>query len=74
MKLSSYPLLVKEWHPTKNGELMPNQVTHGSGKKVWWLCSEGHSFESTINHRARKSGKKCPYCSGNKSLNLELFS
>ena len=33
--LSSYPHLVKEWHPTKNGELTPNDFTHGSGKKVW---------------------------------------
>ncbi len=24
MKLSSYPHLVKEWHPTKNGELTPD--------------------------------------------------
>jgi len=33
MKLSSYPHLVKEWHPTKNGELTPNDFTHGSDKK-----------------------------------------
>jgi len=33
MKLSSIPYLVKEWHPTKNGELTPNDITHGSEKK-----------------------------------------
>ena len=26
--LSSYPELVKEWHPTKNGDLTPKDVTH----------------------------------------------
>tara|TARA_B110000858_G_scaffold198379_2_gene264426 strand:- start:10374 stop:10499 length:126 start_codon:yes stop_codon:yes gene_type:complete len=26
--------LTKEWHPTKNGELTPFDVTAGSGKKV----------------------------------------
>ena len=46
--LSSYPELVKEWHPTKNGDLTPKDVTHGSSKKIWWLCSKGHSHYSTV--------------------------
>lgn len=29
------PKLAAEWHPTKNGDLSPDQVTAGSGKKVW---------------------------------------
>ena len=65
MKLTSYPNLVKEWHPTKNGELTPNDFTHGSGKKVWWLCSKGHSHDSTISNRTHNQ-TGCPYCSGNK--------
>ena len=27
--------LVQEWHPIKNGELTPYEVTPGSDKKVW---------------------------------------
>lgn len=54
------PKLAKEWHPTKNGELTPKNVTTGSSKKVWWMCSENHEWISTINNR--NSGKKCPYC------------
>ena len=42
--LSSYPELVKEWHPTKNGDLTPRDVTHGSKKKVWWLCQNIHEW------------------------------
>lgn len=59
-----YPELVKEWHPTKNGELTPHQVTHGSKKKVWWLCREDqeHEWEATI--RSRCNGTGCPFCSG----------
>ena len=65
MKLSSYHHLVKEWHPTKNGKLTPNDFTHGSKKKVWWLCPNGHSYEAKSNSRvAGKTG--CPYCSGRK--------
>ena len=73
MKLSSYPHLVKEWHPTKNGELTPNNLTHGSNKKVWWLCSKGHSYDSIICNRTSKNPTGCPYCSGNKTFNLDLF-
>ena len=32
--LSSYPLLVNEWHPTKNRDLTLQHFTHGSSKKV----------------------------------------
>ena len=46
MKLSSYPHLVKEWHPTKNLNLTPKQVTSKTNKKVWWLCSNNHTFQA----------------------------
>ena len=51
MNLSSYPQLVKEWHPSKNGELTPDDFTHGTHKKVWWLCSNGHSYEQLIKNK-----------------------
>lgn len=60
--LSEYPELVKQWHPTKNKSINPNDVTPGSGKKVWWKCSNGHEWEAVINSRVRGMG--CPYCSG----------
>ena len=28
-----YPHIAKQWHPTKNGNLKPSQVTPGSDKK-----------------------------------------
>jgi len=54
--------LAKEWHPTKNGKLMPTHLTPKSGKKVWWICKKGHEWEATIYHRSNGTG--CPYCSG----------
>ena len=69
--IESNPELAKEWHPTKNGDLSPKDVTPGSGKKVWWLCpyddpKTGKHFdfewEAYISHRARGIG--CPYLSG----------
>ena len=64
---SLFPKIADEWHPTKNGDLKPSEVTYGSGKKVWWLCSRGHSFENTINHRTSKKTSGCPYCYRNLS-------
>ncbi len=59
------PELVNEWHSTKNGELTPNDVTPGSGKKAWWQCDKGHEWKSEIKSRARR-GYGCPYCSKQK--------
>ncbi|HIY45129.1 MAG TPA: hypothetical protein H9731_01280 [Candidatus Borkfalkia excrementipullorum] len=57
---STCPDLAKEWHPTKNGNLTPQQVTSGSGKKVWWLCKNGHEFFKSID--ARHRNPNCPIC------------
>lgn len=59
------PSLAAEWHPTKNGGLMPDMVTAGNGKKVWWKCKLGHEWSTKIYNRAR--GSACPYCSGRKA-------
>lgn len=57
-----FPEIGKEWHPSKNGELTPMDVSYGSGKKVWWLCKKGHEWQAFINNRSKGAG--CPYCSG----------
>jgi len=69
----NYPDLAKEWHPTKNGDLTPENVTYGSGYKAWWLCSKGHDFVSGVYSRTGKNKNGCPYCSGKKTLNYDLF-
>ena len=60
--------LMAEWNWEKNNELKfnPNALTLGSNKKVWWKCSNGHEWQTTIYNR--KAGKGCPYCSGTKVL------
>ena len=68
-----FPEVAKEWHPTKNKELTPEQFTFGSDKKVWWLCPKGHSYYSVINTRTRKKGTGCPYCSGNRVVRKILL-
>ncbi len=54
--------LAKEWHPTKNGTLKPTDITIGSSKKIWWLCSEcGFEWKTSVSNRAGK-GTGCPEC------------
>jgi hypothetical protein len=61
-----YPKVSKEWHPTKNGDLTPKDVTYGSAKHVWWQCktNKKHNWEASI--KLRMKGTSCPFCSGNK--------
>ena len=56
------PKLAKEWHPTKNGNLTPMDVTPNSGQKVWWICDNNHEWPAKIDNRAHGTG--CPYCAG----------
>ena len=58
------PKLAKEWHPTKNDSLTPENITLGSEKKVWWLCKKGHEWQATVVNRNK--GRGCPYCGGKK--------
>jgi len=60
------PDLVKEWHPTKNSPIKPQEVTPGSGKKIWWICSDGHEWQAVVYSRSRGSG--CPYCNSWNSM------
>lgn len=53
--------LMEEWDYSKN-TIDPNEVGPGSGKKAWWICPNGHSFEAIISNRAK--GSRCPYCTG----------
>ncbi len=63
---SALPALVSEWHPTKNGALTADDVSWGSARKIWWLCSKGHEWEASPNRRSRPHG--CPVCAGQKLL------
>ena len=60
------PDVASQWHPTKNGDLLPQNVFANANRKVWWVCEKGHEWQSSINSRSPNSG--CPYCSGKKVL------
>ena len=65
-----YPEIAKEWHPTKNGKLSPKMFPPVSGKKVWWLCPNGHTYRAMISERTKRNDG-CPYCYGRYAITGE---
>ena len=53
------PDLVGQW--SARNTLSPNKVSCGSHLKVWWVCDNGHEWESIVKNRALL-GSGCPYC------------
>ena len=69
------PKLAAQWHPTKNGNLKPTQVTASTDKKAWWLLpyndpvtGKHFDFEWKSNIKDRNRNHDCPYLSGNAVL------
>lgn len=62
-----YPAISKQWNYEKNGNLIPSMFAPASNIEVWWKCSIGHEWFTSISERT--TGKKgCPYCSNQKLL------
>ena len=66
------PDIAAQWHPEKNGELLPTMVTCSSTMKVWWLFEYVDSetggkypfeWRATIYNRTGENSG-CPYISG----------
>jgi hypothetical protein len=58
-----FPELAAQWHPTKNGDLLPSDISSRHSQKVWWQCENGHEWEAKVFSRT-SSNSMCPYCSG----------
>lgn len=58
--LEKNPALAEQWHPYKNGELTPQDVTLKAHQKVWWLGQCGHEWEAAVY--SRSAGNGCPIC------------
>lgn len=65
----THPEIAKQWHPTKNFSLTPEQVSSGSGRRVWWICDKTctygciHEWDAYVYARCI-TNSKCPYCCG----------
>ncbi len=58
-----FPEVAKEWHPTKNGNLTPDDVSFGSKKKIWWQCPLcNDERKASIWSRTYAKNLVCPAC------------
>jgi len=65
------PKLASEWHPIKNGNLTPYDITSGCPDKVWWLLpfddpitGKHFNFEWRASIASRNNGRGCPFLKG----------
>lgn len=61
--LERFPRIAAEFHPYKNDTLTAKDLTAGTTKHIWWLCSRDsrHEWQATVVSRTRGTG--CPKCS-----------
>lgn len=62
---SQRPDLAAQWHPTKNRDRTPADVTVGGHYKAWWICEKGHEWQAIVKSRAI-NGTGCPVCANRK--------
>lgn len=59
----NFPKIAAEFDSARNGGLSPKEVHKGSGKRFFWKCQFGHSFQQRVAERTGR-GYGCPVCSG----------
>jgi hypothetical protein len=61
---SRFPEIARQWHPLRNEPLTPDDVTPGSGKRIWWVCplDRAHVWQAQVVKRTK--GRGCPFCAG----------
>ena len=65
---TTHSYILDEWDFSKNN-ISPDEISSGSGKKVWWKCPFGHSYQQSIAYKVKSLKKStCPYCSHHKVL------
>lgn len=55
------PEILKHWDYKKN-KIKPEEVSKGSGKKIWWLCLDNpeHSYQKKVQQMVKS--QSCPIC------------
>lgn len=65
---TTHPKLAAEWHPQLNKPLTPESVSAGTGKSIWWRCTNDSRHVWPARAINRFNGAGCPFCSGRRPL------
>lgn len=67
--LTDKQYLLDEWDYEKN-DVTSDIISYSNHRKVFWKCSKGHSYFSSISNRTN-SDNGCPYCTHHKLMQGE---
>jgi rubrerythrin len=72
--IENYPELMNEWDFSLNADVDPYSLSRQSGIKVWWRCTSGHSWKTTV--ASRVAGNNCPKCvlHGTSQIELRVYT
>lgn len=63
---AKYPdIIAGEWDFDKN-TIDPDTIPPSYRKKMWWICPNGHSYQTLPGNKIYHTGGDCPYCSSQK--------
>ncbi len=68
-----FPKIADEWDIEKNFPLTPQAIFARSKDKVWWKCTQGHTYQSSIRQRTVMKSN-CPVCLGKKFDGINSFA
>jgi len=63
----THPELEQLWDYEKNKGVDPTEFNSGTRERVYWRCSQGHSWKSSVRSVAAMHSR-CPYCANQKPL------
>lgn len=67
---TDFPDLAKEWHPTKNGDTRPDDISPTTNRHYWWKCHKcGNEWETRVDVRTRSGLPGCNKCKKPKKEN-----
>ncbi len=61
-----YPFILEKWDYSRN-PFSPSDILPFSNNMVWWVCSEGHSWKTSIGYMCREN-TGCPICWANNGV------
>ena len=62
-----YPAVAAQWHPSKNGDLLPSQIKETHTKAVWWLCPDCDRAWKVSPRNRIGLGAGCRRCASQKA-------
>lgn len=66
---TTHPDVLWAWDYERNTSISPDEITSANTKTaIWWICKNGHHFQTSVYGYLHLSDEKCPICLGKQVL------